>query len=85
MLKGREAEAKAALMRFHFNGTNQDYVDAEYEEIRVKIEAEKLVIAAGWAAAFATPSRRRRLALGSGVWVFAMLSGISFIQCEWGL
>lgn len=78
MLVDRPVEARKSLMRYH--GNDETYVDAEFEKIRIHVEAEKLVQKTGFRAAMSTPSKRRRLALGAGVWVFAMLSGISFIQ-----
>lgn len=63
-------------MRLRFNGTNQDAIDAEYQTIHEHVEAERLLIKPGFRSAFSTPARRHRLALGSGVWICAMLSGI---------
>jgi hypothetical protein len=76
MLVDRPEEARAALMRFHYDGTNEQFINDEFEEIRAHVTAEKLVVKPGFRSAISTPSRRRRLALGCGVWIFAMLSGV---------
>lgn len=80
MLKGRHEQARAALRRLHFDGENGDFIDDELAEIIEHVEAEKALEKYTWRSAFNSKSRRRRLALGCGVWFFAMLSGISFIQ-----
>lgn len=76
MMVDRPDDARKALTRFHYNGSNQDFVDQEFNTIRAHVAAEKLMIQPGFRSAISTPARRHRLALGAGVWILAMLSGI---------
>ncbi|ORY79726.1 general substrate transporter [Leucosporidium creatinivorum] len=80
MMVDRPQDARNALLRFHSNGSNHEFIEQEFETIRAHVAAEKLMIKPGFRSAVSTPARRHRLALGSGVWICAMLSGISFIQ-----
>ncbi|KAK0639958.1 general substrate transporter [Cercophora newfieldiana] len=80
-LKGRHEEAKKAFMTYHFDGTNEEWCDTEFNIIQQSIQEE--VRAQGrlsWAGLLKTPPFRRRLFVGSFVWAAAMLSGISFVQ-----
>ncbi|KAJ5577564.1 uncharacterized protein N7459_006528 [Penicillium hispanicum] len=56
--KGRYAEAMRELRKLHFDGSNEEWIGTEYNEIRRTIESEKAVAAPGWMPMF-TPRTRR--------------------------
>lgn len=59
--KGRYSEAKRVLHKLHFDGTNGDWIEVEYNEIRRTIEAEQSVAAQGWMPMFTVPQWRTRM------------------------
>lgn len=59
--KERFAQAKGVLWKLHFDGTNEDWIEAEYNEICRTIEAEKAVAAPGWLPMFTVPQWRTRM------------------------
>jgi hypothetical protein len=54
-------EAMRILKRLHYDGTNDDWIQTEYTEIRATIDAEKAVTAPGWLIMFQVPQWRTRL------------------------
>lgn len=75
--KDRHEEARLVLEKMHGNGSNQEFLDLEYREIRDTIVAEKSLQIPAWSALLKKPSSRRRLLLGCGVQAFGQLSGIN--------
>ncbi|KFY22688.1 hypothetical protein V493_06402 [Pseudogymnoascus sp. VKM F-4281 (FW-2241)] len=75
----REDEAMRILRKLHYDGTNDDWVEKEFNEIRQTISAEKAITAPGWTAMFTVPQWRTRLMHGVAVQVFGQLSGINVI------
>jgi hypothetical protein len=73
----RHDEARAVLAKLHGNGSNNEFLDLEFREIRDTIVAEKTLQVESWAALLSKPSWRKRLALGCGVQAFGQLSGIN--------
>lgn len=59
--KERYEEAMKILRRLHFDGTNEDWIQTEYNEIKTTIEAEKAVTVPGWLIMFRVPQWRTRL------------------------
>lgn len=59
--KEKYEEAQRVLRRLHFNGSNEDWITSEYNEIRATIEAEKAITEPGWAIMFKVPQWRTRL------------------------
>ena len=59
--KARYSEAKRVLHELHFDGTNGDWIEAEYNEIHRTIEAEQSVAAQGWMPMFTVPQWRTRM------------------------
>lgn len=57
----RNEQAMTVLRNLHFNGTNADWVNAEYNEIKATIEAEQATTAASWTVMFKVPQWRTRL------------------------
>jgi hypothetical protein len=80
MEKDRHDEAREALYKLHFNGSNQEYLDLEFAEIRDTITAEKLLAVKSWSGLIQKPSWRRRLILGCGIQAWGQLSGINVIN-----
>lgn len=59
--KEKYAEAMRVLRKLHFDGRNEDWIEAEYTEICRTIEAEKAVAAPGWLVMFTVPQWRTRM------------------------
>ena len=57
----RHDQAMTVLRKLHFNGTNHDWVNAEYHEVKATIEAEQAASAPGWTVMFKVPQWRTRL------------------------
>lgn len=72
-------EAMDILMKLHGDGTNEDWVRTEFNEIKLTIDAEKEATAPGWAIMFKVPQWRHRLMLGTLVQVFTQFTGINVI------
>jgi hypothetical protein len=77
----REDEALKVLRKLHFNGSNEEYIQREYYEIKTTIAAEKAITVPGWGIMFTVPQWRTRLMHGVAVQVFTQFTGISrFIE-----
>ncbi|PKX92235.1 sugar porter family MFS transporter [Aspergillus novofumigatus IBT 16806] len=72
-------EAMRILKRLHYDGTNDDWIQTEYTEIRATIDAEKAVTAPGWLIMFQVPQWRTRLMHGVAVQVFTQFTGVNVI------
>ncbi|CEJ56269.1 Putative Function: high affinity glucose transporter (Precursor) [Penicillium brasilianum] len=77
--KGRFSEGKRVLHKLHFDGTNEDWIEAEYNEICRTIEAEQCVAVQGWMPMFAVPQWRTRMLHGLAVQAFTQMTGINVI------
>lgn len=75
--KDRDDVGLKTLRKLHYNGSNEDWIHNEYNEIRATISAEKAITAPGWAVMFKVPQWRKRLLLGTLIQVFTQLTGIS--------
>jgi hypothetical protein len=75
--KDRHEDARLVLQKLHGNGSNEEFLDLEYKEIRDTIVAEKTLSVQTWSGLLARPSWRKRLALGCGVQAFGQLSGVN--------
>lgn len=80
MERDRPDEALAALKKLHGDGTNDEYIELEFREIRDVIAADRATNEITWFSIFKKPSWRRRLLLGCGVQAFGPLSGINVIN-----
>lgn len=91
---GRYDKAMDVLRKLHFDGTNGEWIHAEYNEIKTTIEAENAVAASGWLTMFRVPQWRTRLLYASltrpfrklmapshgvAVQVFTQMTGINVI------
>lgn len=75
--KDRDDVGLKTLRKLHYNGSNDEWIQNEYNEIRATISAEKAITAPGWSVMFKVPQWRKRLLLGTLVQVFTQLTGIS--------
>ena len=71
----RPDEALRVLRKLHFNGQNDDWIQTEFNEIKLTIEAEKAVTAPGWLVMFKEPTWRRRLMHATLIQVFGQMTG----------
>lgn len=67
------------LRKLHYDGTNDDWILSEYNEIKATIAAEKAITAPGWKPMFTVPQWRTRLIHATLVQVFTQLTGINVI------
>lgn len=75
MEDGKSEEAMQVLRRLHYNGNNEDWIEQEYTEIKMTIDAEKEVTAPGWSPMFKVPQWRTRLLHATLVQVFTQMTG----------
>lgn len=73
----REEEAMRVLQKLHADGTNEEWIQREFHEIKTTIAAEKAVSVPGWRIMFTVPQWRTRLMHGVAVQVFTQFTGIS--------
>lgn len=79
MEKDQEEEAMRVLRKLHYDGTNEEWVQREFHEIKTTIAAEKAITAPGWRVMFTVPQWRTRLMHGVAVQVFTQFTGINVI------
>ncbi|KAI0099564.1 general substrate transporter [Hypoxylon sp. NC0597] len=72
-------EGMSILQKLHYDGSNEDWIQAEFSEIKMTIDAEKSNTAHGWMIMFKVPQWRRRLLLATLVQVFTQFTGINVI------
>ncbi|KAF4346013.1 hypothetical protein FBEOM_35 [Fusarium beomiforme] len=65
------------LRKLHFDGSNEEWIKSEFNEIKLTIDAEKAATAPGWMIMFRVPQWRKRLMLGTLVQVFTQFTGIT--------
>jgi len=65
----RDEEALRVLQKLHFDGHNQEWIDREFNEIKMTIAAEKAITVPGWRIMFTVPQWRTRLMHGVAVQV----------------
>lgn len=73
-------EAMAALRKLHYDGTNEDWINVEFNEIKAAADAEKSVEHNPWISMFTVPQWRRRLALGAAIQAFTQTTGTNVIN-----
>jgi MFS family permease len=76
----REDQALEVLKKLHFNGSNMDWIMAEFHEIKTTILAEKAITAPGWRIMFKVPQWRTRLMHATLMQVFTQMTGINAIS-----
>ncbi|ORY18565.1 general substrate transporter [Clohesyomyces aquaticus] len=75
----RGDEAMRVLRKLHYNGSNDDWIQSEYNEIKLTIDAERAITAPGWRIMFTVPVWRTRLFHAVGIQVFTQMTGINVI------
>ncbi|KAF2194256.1 general substrate transporter [Zopfia rhizophila CBS 207.26] len=75
----RDDEAMRVLRKLHYNGHNDDWIQAEFNEIKLTINAEKALTAPGWRIMFTVETWRKRLMLAVLIQVFTQMTGINVI------
>ncbi|KAL4945158.1 hypothetical protein BDV06DRAFT_47857 [Aspergillus oleicola] len=78
--KEKYEEALKVLRKLHYDGTNEDWINKEFTEIKATIQAENAVTVPGWAIMFKVPQYRTRLLHGVFVQVFTQMTGINVIN-----
>ncbi|KAJ2894758.1 hypothetical protein MKZ38_007243 [Zalerion maritima] len=76
----RLEEGMSVLRKLHYDGTNDQWIQEEFNEIKATIDAEKAMTVPGWAIMFKVPQWRKRLLQGTFVQVFTQLTGINVIN-----
>jgi sugar porter (SP) family MFS transporter len=75
----REEEAMRVLRKLHYDGSNDEWIQHEFHEIKTTIAAEKAITVPGWRIMFTVPQWRTRLMHGVAVQVFTQFTGINVI------
>ncbi|KAL4864660.1 hypothetical protein BDV12DRAFT_9068 [Aspergillus spectabilis] len=78
--KEKYEEGLKVLRKLHYDGSNDDWIQREYSEIKATIQAEKSVTEPGWLIMFKVPQYRTRLLHGVAVQVFTQMTGINVIN-----
>jgi sugar porter (SP) family MFS transporter len=78
--RGKEAQAKAILTRFHESSSGPEFVTAEFDEICETIELEKEFSKRGWSELWATPGNRYRSAICILLGFFSQWSGNALVS-----
>ncbi|CAI7655490.1 unnamed protein product [Penicillium crustosum] len=76
----QEKEALRILKRLHYDGANMEWIQTEFREIKITINAERVITASGWTIMFKVPQWRTRLLQGTLVQVFSQMTGINVIN-----
>jgi hypothetical protein len=63
--KEKYEEALRILRKLHFDGSNEEWIQTEFAEIKATIDAERAITAPGWLIMFQVPQWRTRLMYGS--------------------
>jgi len=71
----RADEGLKVLHKLHYNGSNEDDIQAQFHEIKTTIEAEKAITAPGWLVMFKVKTWRTRLMHATLIQVFGQMTG----------
>ncbi|KAF2818868.1 MFS sugar transporter-like protein [Ophiobolus disseminans] len=75
----RTEEALVVLKKLHYDGSNDDWINSEFFEIKQTIEAEKAITVPGWRVMFTVPTWRIRLMHATLIQLFGQMTGINVI------
>ncbi|KAF1835915.1 MFS sugar transporter-like protein [Decorospora gaudefroyi] len=75
----RADEAMRVLRKLHYDGSNDEWLETEFNEIKLTIDAERAITAPGWRVMFTVPAWRTRLMHATLVQVFTQMTGINVI------
>ncbi|KAL4928480.1 sugar porter family MFS transporter [Aspergillus undulatus] len=78
--KEKYEDAMKVLRKLHYDGSNEDWIEKEFTEIKATIQAENAVTEPGWLIMFKVPQYRTRLLHGVFVQVFTQMTGINVIN-----
>ena len=76
----RSDEAMKVIRKLHFNGHNEEWVEAQYKEMKLTIDAEKSLTAPGWRIMFTVKPWRHRLMHAILVQVFTQMTGYVYSE-----
>lgn len=71
----RSDQALQILHKLHYDGHNEDWIQAEFNEIKLTIDAEKSLTVPGWRIMFKVKTWRKRLFHAVLVQVFTQMTG----------
>jgi hypothetical protein len=71
----RAEDALVVLKKLHYNGSNEDWIQAEFNEIKMTIDAERAITAPGWRVMFTVPVWRTRLMHATLIQFFGQMTG----------
>ena len=71
----RADQAMKVLRKLHYDGTNEEWLQNEFNEIKLTIDAEKAITAPGWAVMFTVPVWRTRLMHATLAQMFTQMTG----------
>lgn len=71
----RADEALRVLRKLHYDGSNDDWVQAEFNEIKLTVDAERAISVPGWRIMFTVPAWRTRLMHATLVQLFGQMTG----------
>ncbi|KAF2027049.1 MFS sugar transporter-like protein [Setomelanomma holmii] len=75
----RAEEALKVLKKLHYDGTNDEWIQTEFQEIKLTIDAERAITAPGWRVMFTVPTWRTRLMHATLIQMFGQMTGINVI------
>jgi MFS family permease len=71
----RADEAMRVLHKLHYDGTNEEWIESEYREMKLTIEAERAITAPGWLIMFKVKTWRTRLMHATLIQCFGQMTG----------
>lgn len=71
----RSDDALKVLKKLHYDGTNADWIQSEFNEIKLTIDAERAITAPGWKVMFTVPVWRTRLMHATLIQLFGQMTG----------
>jgi hypothetical protein len=74
--KDRADEALVVLKKLHYDGSNDDWIQNEFNEMKLTIDAERAITAPGWRVMFTVPVWRTRLMHATLIQMFGQMTGL---------
>lgn len=71
----RADDALVVLKKLHHNGSNDEWIQTEFNEIKLTIDAERAITAPGWRVMFTVPAWRTRLMHATLIQFFGQMTG----------
>jgi hypothetical protein len=73
----RAEEALVVLKKLHYDGSNDEWIQTEFNEIKLTIDAERAITAPGWRVMFTVPTWRTRLMHATLIQMFGQMTGLA--------